>query len=95
MTSRILRLRALIEHTGLSRSAIYDRLDAKSPRHDPSFPKSFQLGGQAVGWYEAEVDAFLDRRIENVMQFEKLKGQVKDAFAKMPDPMDLFGSRKA
>lgn len=59
MTSRILRLRALIEHTGLSRSAIYDRLDAKSPRHDPSFPKSFQLGGQAVGWYEAEVDAWL------------------------------------
>ena len=59
MTSRILRLKALIEHTGLSRSAIYDRLDAKSPRHDPSFPKSFQLGGQAVGWYEAEVDAWL------------------------------------
>ncbi len=59
MTSRILRLKALIEHTGLSRSAIYDRLDAKSPRHDPSFPKSFQLGGQAVGWYEAEVNAWL------------------------------------
>jgi len=59
MTSRILRLKALIEHTGLSRSAIYDRMDEKSPRYDPSFPKSFQLGGQAVGWYVAEVDAWL------------------------------------
>ena len=44
---------------------------------------------------EAQVDEFLDRRIENVMQFEKLKAQAKDAFAKMPDPMDIFGSRKA
>jgi ubiquinone biosynthesis protein COQ9 len=43
---------------------------------------------------EAQVDEFLDRRIENVMQFEKLKAQAKDAFAKMPDPMDIFGARK-
>lgn len=43
---------------------------------------------------EAQVDDFLDRRIENVMQFEKLKAQAKDAFAKMPDPMDFFGARK-
>jgi len=43
---------------------------------------------------EAQVDEFLDRRIENVMQFEKLKSQAKDAFAKMPDPMDIFGARK-
>lgn len=43
---------------------------------------------------EVQVDEFLDRRIENVMQFEKLKSQAKDAFAKMPDPMDIFGARK-
>jgi ubiquinone biosynthesis protein COQ9 len=56
------------------------------------------LGSTLAAWMgaddEAAIDAFLDRRIENVMQFEKLKVQVKDAFAKMPDPMDLFGSRK-
>ena len=38
--------------------------------------------------------AFLDRRIENVMQFEKFKAQAKDAFAKAPNPMDFFGQRK-
>ena len=42
----------------------------------------------------AEIDAFLDRRIENVMQFEKLKTQAKDAFANFPDQMDLFGQRR-
>jgi ubiquinone biosynthesis protein COQ9 len=35
---------------------------------------------------ESETDAFLAARIENVMQFEKLKAQVKDVFAKMPSP---------
>ena len=57
------------------------------------------LGSTLAAWMgtddEAQVDEFLDRRIENVMQFEKFKAQAKDAFAKMPDPMDLFGSRKA
>jgi ubiquinone biosynthesis protein COQ9 len=57
------------------------------------------LGSTLAAWMgaddEAAIDAFLDRRIENVMQFEKLKGQVKDAFAKMPDPLDIFGQRKA
>ncbi len=57
------------------------------------------LGSTLAAWLgtedEAAIDAFLDRRIENVMQFEKLKSQAKDAFAKMPDPMDLFGSRKS
>ena len=56
------------------------------------------LGSTLAAWLgsddEAAIDAFLDRRIENVMQFEKLKAQAKDAFAKMPDPMDIFGSRK-
>jgi len=56
------------------------------------------LGATLTAWLgtddEAEVDAFLDRRIENVMQFEKLKTQAKDAFAKFPDPLDVFGQRR-
>lgn len=56
------------------------------------------LGSTLAAWIstddEAQIDAFLDRRIENVMQFEKFKGQVNDAFAKAPNPMDLFGQRK-
>ena len=35
---------------------------------------------------------FLDNRIDNVMQFEKLKGRAKDAFAKLPDPLKFFES---
>lgn len=47
-------------HTGLSRSAIYDRMDQKSPRYAEDFPKSFSLSGGAVGWFKNEVDAWLE-----------------------------------
>jgi prophage regulatory protein len=48
VTGKILRLKELIAYIGLSRSVIYERMDSKSDRHDPSFPKSFALGGKAV-----------------------------------------------
>ena len=57
--SRTLRIKDLEERTGLSTSTIYDRMDARSPRYAPDFPKSFPLGGKAVGWNEDEVDAWL------------------------------------
>lgn len=59
MTGSIFRLQDLMAHTGLSRSAIYDRMDEKSPRYAVDFPKSFNLGGGAVGWFKSEVDAWL------------------------------------
>lgn len=56
------------------------------------------LGATLTAWLgsddEAAVDAFLDRRIENVMQFETFKAQAKNAFANFPDPLDILGQRK-
>lgn len=50
-----IRIRHLIKKCGLSRQTIYRRLQS-----DPSFPKSFSLGGSCVGWDEAEVDKWLE-----------------------------------
>ena len=44
--------------TGLSRSTIYLRIT------QGTFPKPVSLGGRAVGWLEAEVQQWLQRRIE-------------------------------
>ena len=65
---RILRIHHLTRKVGLGRSAIYDRLDPDSPRHDPSFPKPINLGGRAVGFVEAEVDAWLATQINKSRQ---------------------------
>lgn len=59
----ILRLKQVMERTGLSRSTIYDRINPNSPRHDASFPKQVNLGGDAVGWVQADVEAWLQSRI--------------------------------
>jgi len=40
----IIRRSQVENRIGLSRSAIYDRLDESSPRHDPSFPRPIKLG---------------------------------------------------
>lgn len=60
MSGRVIRLKEVTELTGLSRSAIYDRMSEKSPRYDPSFPKQFTLGGKAVGWLKLEVDIWVE-----------------------------------
>lgn len=58
MTISILRLPTVKSRTGLSRSTIYLRAS------EGTFPKSVNLGGRAVGWVEAEVQAWLERQIE-------------------------------
>jgi len=54
----ILRLPEVKKSTGLSRSTIYLRVS------QGAFPKPVSLGGRAVGWLEAEIQQWLERRIE-------------------------------
>jgi prophage regulatory protein len=58
MSHTILRLPAVKTITGLSRSTIYLRIA------QGTFPKPVGLGGRAVGWLEAEIQEWLQRRIE-------------------------------
>lgn len=53
----ILRRKQVETRTGLSRSTIYARIA------EGSFPPPIDLGGRAVGWLEAEIDAWLQSRI--------------------------------
>jgi prophage regulatory protein len=59
----ILRRKQVEARTGLSRSAIYDKLNPKSPRHDATFPVQVRLGAEAVGWLESEVNSWLLSRV--------------------------------
>jgi prophage regulatory protein len=63
----ILRRKQVEARTGLSRSTIYAKLK-RNPRRpgdfDPSFPKPISVGAKAVGWIEAEIDAWLAAQVE-------------------------------
>ena len=54
----ILRRKQVEARTGLARSTIYDRIKAGT------FPAPISLGEKAVGWIEAEVDAWLQAQID-------------------------------
>lgn len=58
MTHTILRLPAVKTRTGLSRSTIYLRVSERT------FPKPVSLGARAVGWLEADIQEWLQQRIE-------------------------------
>ena len=58
MIHTMLRLPTVKATTGLSRSTIYLRVA------QGTFPKPVSLGGRAVGWLEAEIQEWLQRRID-------------------------------
>jgi prophage regulatory protein len=63
----IIRRKEVESRTGLSRSAIYARLrfNPKRPAdYDPSFPRPVRIGARAVGWVEAEIEAWLRAQVE-------------------------------
>lgn len=58
MVTSILRLPAVKQRTGLSRSTIYLRVN------DGTFPKPIQLGERAIGWVETDIEQWLEARIK-------------------------------
>ncbi|QXW30931.1 AlpA family phage regulatory protein [Aeromonas sanarellii] len=59
---RIVRMKELSSLLGLSRSTIYDRINPKSRRFDPSFPRPIRLGLASVGWSLNDVMAWIAAR---------------------------------
>jgi prophage regulatory protein len=59
----MLRLKQVIERTGLSRSTVYNKLDPRSKHHDPSFPKQIGMGSGSVRWLESELEAWINCKI--------------------------------
>lgn len=57
------------------------------------------LGSTLLAWLgtddRAEVEAFLARRIGDVMSFEKLKADWRAFAEKLPNPLDILGRRPA
>jgi prophage regulatory protein len=61
---KMLRMKQLIEYTGLSRSTLYDMMDVKSKRYDPTFPRAIKLTEATVCWLESEINAWIESKIK-------------------------------
>jgi prophage regulatory protein len=60
---KLIRRQAVEALTALSRSTIYDRINAQSPRYDASFPQPIKIGLAAVRWVESEIHTWIADRI--------------------------------
>ncbi|ELR66126.1 Transcriptional regulator [Photobacterium marinum] len=54
---RFMRLKEVMNVTGLSRSSIYNFMA------EGTFPKSVPLGGRAVAWVEDEVQEWMEAKL--------------------------------
>lgn len=54
---RILRMKQLIERTGLSRATLYNLMST-----DPTFPRKISLSARTIGFLESDVDAWIAAR---------------------------------
>ncbi len=48
--------------TGISRSTIYDKLNAQSNYYDPDFPRQIKIGVKAVRWRSNEVYDWIEKK---------------------------------
>lgn len=51
--NRILRLKSVLERTGLSRSTLYRKIQ------DRTFPRALRISARCTGWRESDIEAWL------------------------------------
>ena len=61
---QLLSIKDVGHYTGLSRSTIYEMINDKSERYDPTFPKKVQLTQVRVVWVASEIAEWINKKIE-------------------------------
>jgi len=61
--SRILRLKAVLDRTGLSRSTLYRKIELGT------FPAQVRISERCIGWRESDIDRWL----RSPMHYSRLK----------------------
>lgn len=60
---QLLSIKDVGHYTGLSRSTIYEMVNEKSDRYDPTFPKKVQLTKVRVVWVASEIADWIETKI--------------------------------
>lgn len=60
---RLLSMKDVVSHTGVSRATIYEMINESSDRYDPTFPKKVQLTQVRVAWVASEIAEWINAKI--------------------------------
>lgn len=66
--TKLMRLPAVIERTGYSRSWIYELINQEQ------FPKPVKIGTRAIAFIESEIEQFIQELISKSRSLNKLEG---------------------
>lgn len=62
---QLLSIKDVGHYTGLSRSTIYEMVNEKSDRYEPTFPKKVQLTQVRVVWVASEIAEWINNKIDS------------------------------
>lgn len=62
ISHELVTIKDVCQRLGLSKTAIYARMDKRTSRFDPKFPLPIRLGEKTVRWISHEVDAYIDEQ---------------------------------
>ena len=60
---RMIPLKQVMHYTALSSNTIYEMVNKKSDRYDPTFPKKVQLTQVRVVWVASEIAEWINTKI--------------------------------
>ena len=60
---RMIPLKQVMHYTALSSTTIYEMVNKKSDRYDPTFPVQVKLSKGRVAWVESEVAEWIESKI--------------------------------
>lgn len=60
---RMIPLKQVMHYTALSSTTIYEMVNKKSDRYDPTFPVQVKLSKGRVAWVESEVAQWIENKI--------------------------------
>ena len=61
---QLINIKQVVEYTGLSRSTIYEIMDAKSPYYDSTFPKKIKMTQNRICWSAWEINQWIESKME-------------------------------
>ena len=61
--SRMIPLKQVMHYTALSSNTIYEMVNKKSDRYDPTFPVQVKLSKGRVAWVEREVADWIESKM--------------------------------
>ena len=75
MAERFLIMRQVLERVGLSRTTLYERMEAGT------FPQSIPLGPKRVAFVESQVEAWMQARINTPVQRDERRQRAQQVRA--------------